>query len=151
MLFRSSIGIAQGTIYIYFNSKEDLFQEILRITDYHHELINLKILISLPISAKGKLRRLSTWLITNLQEDELFAAKIALNTQILLEQNTDSSITDSSITDSHGQNKLYQYTGKIIEQGQKEHSMIDSSLEINRLLLGSRIPICFKETIHHSI
>ena len=66
-----NIGIGQGTIYVYFESKEELYQEILRIADYEQELKQLKLLLHLPMSAKSKLRRLSERVLHQLQEDEI--------------------------------------------------------------------------------
>lgn len=57
-----------------------------------------------------------------LEADENFAAMIALNAQMLLEKNKEYSSEDTTY-----QTQLYQYTAKIIEQGQKEKSMVDGS------------------------
>lgn len=117
-----SIGIGQGTIYVYFQSKEELFQEILSVANYEHELRQMKLLIHLPISAKAKLRRLSDTVLKQLCDDELFAAKIALNTQMLLEQSGECASETTSY-----QSELYACTAKIIEQGQKDGTMVDGS------------------------
>lgn len=117
-----NIGIAQGTIYIYFESKEDLFQEILKIADSNEMLKTMKLLVSMPISAKRKLRMLSETVLNRLGEDETFAAMIALNTQMLLEKNEAYSSGETTY-----QTELYNYTSKIIEQGQKEKSMVAGS------------------------
>ena len=50
------IGIAQGTIYVYFQSKEDLFQEIFSIVNNHQDINDMKCLTYLPISAKQKMK-----------------------------------------------------------------------------------------------
>ena len=117
-----NIGIAQGTIYLYFDSKEELFQEILKIADSNEMLKKMKLLMTLPISAKKKLRMLSETVLNQLKEEETFAAMITLNTQMLLEKNQTYSSGETTY-----QTKLYQYTSKIIEQGQKEKSMVDGS------------------------
>lgn len=117
-----SIGIGQGTIYVYFESKEELYKEILKIVDYRQELKQMKILLHLPISAAKKLRRLSERVLSQLQEDEMFAAKIALNTQMLLEQSKNFSTEETNY-----QSELYEYTAMIIEQGQKEKKMVEGS------------------------
>ena len=117
-----NIGIGQGTIYVYFESKEELFQEILKIADSNEILNKMKLLTAMPISAKKKLRMLSETVLNRLEEDETFAAMIALNTQILLEKNEAYSSEETTY-----QTKLYNYTSKIIEQGQKEKSMVDGS------------------------
>lgn len=117
-----SIGIGQGTIYVYFESKEELFQEILKIADYEQELRQLRLLLKMPISARGKLRRLSENVLHKLQKDEQFAARVALNTQMLLEQSESASANETSY-----QSTLYECTAKLIEQGQKEGTMVEGS------------------------
>lgn len=117
-----NIGIGQGTIYVYFESKEELFQEILKIADSNEMLNKMKLLSAMPISAKKKLRMLSETVLSHLEEDETFAAMIALNTQMLLEKNEAYSSEETTY-----QTELYNYTSKIIEQGQKEKSMVDGS------------------------
>lgn len=117
-----NIGIGQGTIYVYFQSKEELFQEILKIADSNKILKQMKVLVYTPIPAKKKIRLLSENVMKKLQEDENFAAMIALNTQMLLEKAKNYSAVDTTY-----QSKLYAYTAKIIEQGQKEGTMVDGS------------------------
>ena len=112
-----SIGIGQGTIYVYFQSKEELFQEILKIADGSQMLKQMKMLVNMPISAKKKLHMLSETLWKRLEEDENFAAMIAL-----LEKAKDYSSEDTT-----SQTELYRYTARIIEQGQKEESMVEGS------------------------
>lgn len=115
-----NIGIGQGTIYVYFESKEELFQEILKVADSSEMLKKMKLLIAMPISAKKKLRILSETVLSRLAKDEAFAAMIALNTQMLLEKNEAYSSEETTY-----QTKLYSYTAEIIEQGQREKSMVD--------------------------
>ena len=117
-----NIGIGQGTIYVYFESKEELFQEILKIADSNEIMKKMKLLAAMPISAKKKLRMLSETVLNRLEEDETFAAMIALNTQILLEKDASYSSEDTTY-----QTELYNYTSKIIAQGQKEKSMVAGS------------------------
>ena len=117
-----NIGIGQGTIYVYFESKEELFQEILKVADGSQTLNQMKLLVKMPISAKKKIRILSETIMKKLETDENFAAMIALNTQLLLEKNKEYSSEDTTY-----QTELYQYTAKVIEQGQKEKSMVDGS------------------------
>lgn len=117
-----NIGIGQGTIYVYFESKEELFREILKIADGSQTLKQMKLLVNMPVSAKKKMHILSETIMNRLETDENFAAMIALNTQMLLEKNKEYSSEDTTY-----QTQLYQYTAKIIEQGQKEKSMVDGS------------------------
>ena len=92
------------------------------IADSNEMLKKMKLLVSMPISAKKKLRMLSETVLNRLEEDENFAAMIVLNTQMLLEKNGTYSSEETTY-----QTELYNYTAKIIEQGQKEKSMVDGS------------------------
>ncbi len=104
------IGIAQGTIYIYFKSKEDLYREIFAISDKIAQNNKLTTLVKLPLPAEKKIRMMSDYVIRNLKEDEMFSAGIALFTQRILEGEADQS--------------FYKTTEKIIRQGQKEGSVV---------------------------
>ncbi len=115
------IGIGQGTLYIYFKSKEDLFKEIFAVCNNNKEIKDLKTLSRLPLSAKSKIRKLSKTVIEKLEQDENYAAKVTLTMQVLLEKN---DLTSESTT---YQSEIYQYTAKIIEQGQKENSVVAGS------------------------
>lgn len=116
------IGIAQGTIYVYFKSKEELFQEIINIIDNKNEIKQLKLLVKLPISAEKKIHILSERMLNGLEKDEMFAAIIALNTQRMLEKNKWYSSNDTTY-----QSDIYQYTAEIIKKGQEEGSMVEGA------------------------
>lgn len=116
-----SIGIGQGTMYLYFKSKEDLFHEIYSMIDNRKETQKLKLLAGLPLSARQKIHKLSEFLMDRLESDESFAAMIALNTQAMLEKN------DFACEDFFDQSDWYQYTANIIKQGQKEKSVVSGS------------------------
>lgn len=113
------IGIGQGTLYIYFKSKEELFNEIFALTNSSKDIKELKILMNLPISAKKKILKLSNSIMTKLIHDDAYAAKVALNTQMMFEQK------DFVSSETTYQSELYQSTEKIIKQGQKEGSIVD--------------------------
>lgn len=107
------IGIAQGTIYIYFKSKEELYDEIFAISDKIAGNDKLTMLSGLPLPAEQKIRKMSDYIIKSLKDDEMFAAGIALYTQRLLEGEDDQS--------------FYMTTEKIIKQGQKEGSVVSGN------------------------
>lgn len=113
------IGIGQGTLYIYFKSKEELFHEIFALTNNSKDITDLKLLTRLPISAKKKIQKLSDSIMSKLMQDELYAAKIALNTQLMFEQK------DFASAETTYQSELYQMTEAIIKQGQKEGSVVE--------------------------
>lgn len=79
----------------------------------------IKLFAAMPISAKKKIHMLTEIVMEQLENDESFAGMIALNTQMLLERDGDYSSTDTTY-----QSKLYNHTAKIIEQGQKEGSVV---------------------------
>lgn len=116
------IGIGQGTIYTYFESKEELFQEIHKMINREKDIRQLKLLAGLPIPAIQKIHKLTKSLLQQLVEDDSFAGMIALNTQMLLEQDEDYSTNSKTY-----QSELYKYTAKIIEQGQKEGSVVSGT------------------------
>ncbi len=106
------IGIGQGTIYLYFKSKEELFDEIRKEADNKDEVKRLKLLTKLPIPAKTKIDKLSEEMSRRLASDEDFCVKIILLTQLLLEK-------EDLYSDD-----LYKELAKIIRQGQKEESFV---------------------------
>lgn len=107
------IGIGQGTIYLYFKSKEELFEEIRKAADNKEEVKRLKVLSMLPVPAKVKVDKLSEEMCKCLAGDEEFCVRITLLTQILLEKE-----------DLYGDD-LYKELAKIIKQGQREGSIIE--------------------------
>ena len=107
------IGIAQGTIYLYFESKEELYSAIFAISDKVAGSEKRVTFSKLPISADLKIKMLSDYVIKSLKNDEMFAAGIALYTQRLLEGDADQS--------------FYKTTEKIIREGQKEGTVVSGS------------------------
>lgn len=116
------IGIGQGTIYVYFSSKEELFLEIQKMVNREDDIKQLQLLEALPISAERKIHELTDTVLTQLKEDESFAGMIALSTQMLFEQDANYASEGTTY-----QSKLYQYTAKMIEQGQKEGSVVEGT------------------------
>lgn len=113
------IGVGQGTIYIYFESKEKLYQEIHKMINREKDIKQIKLLANLPILAKQKIHQLTKEVLLQLKEDDNFAGMIALNTQLLLEKGEDYTTDETT-----EQWEIYQYMAKIIEQGQKEGSVV---------------------------
>lgn len=115
------IGIGQGTIYVYFDSKEDLFREIHRMINGEKDIARVKALAMLPIKARQKVHMMSKEIMEQLEENESFSGVIALNTQMVLEEEAGDT------ADTTYQLELYKYTAKIIEQGQKEGSVVEGT------------------------
>ena len=115
------IGIGQGTIYVYFKSKEDLFETIHERISAKEDIKEMKVLWMLPVLAKQKIHMLSESILKKFTLDINYSAKVALNTQLLLGKDAYAS------KDTTYQSKLYQYTEKIIKQGQKEGSVVSGN------------------------
>ena len=113
------IGIAQGTIYRYFDSKEDLFAALRELVANGADVRELKLLARLPLTAKAKIGRLSASILGRLADDELFAASVVLNTQLMLEEEPDADGPPAPY-----RSELYAHTACIVEQGQREGSVV---------------------------
>lgn len=114
------IGIAPGTLYLYFDSKEDLFDQAFAMADISNDVSELRLLARLPLSARRKVRMLSEQVLERLANEDR-AAKVALTTQVMLEQGSFAS----ERTTYHSE--LYEITAHIIEQGQRENSIVAGS------------------------
>ena len=112
------IGIAQGTIYRYFDSKEDLFAALRALVANGEDVRELKLLARLPLSAKAKIRRLSASVLGRLADDELFAASVVLNAQAMLEEEPGADGRPAPY-----RSELYALTARIVAQGQREGSV----------------------------
>ena len=107
------IGIGQGTIYLYFKSKEELFEEIRKSAENKDEIKRLKTLSKLPIPAKTKIEKISSEMEKKLKNDEEYVVRITILSQLLLEQE-----------ENLYKNDLYKILAEIIKQGQKEESVV---------------------------
>ena len=79
----------------------------------------LKLLARLPLTAKAKIGRLSASILGRLADDELFAASVVLNTQLMLEEEPDADGRPAPY-----RSELYAHTARIVEQGQREGSVV---------------------------
>jgi len=107
------MGIGQGTIYLYFKSKEELFEAIRSRAENTEEIERLKALSKLPLPAKAKIDLISKEMAKKLKEDEEYCVKITILSQLLLEKK-----------EAPYANDLYKELAKIIRQGQKEGSVV---------------------------
>lgn len=120
------IGIGQGTIYLYFKSKEELFEQIREAADNETEVKHMKMLVKLPVPAKTKIEKLSEHMVKVLKQDDEFAVKITLYTQLLLEND-----------EGPNSSEIYKELAKLIRQGQKEGSVVKGdALYLADLYLG---------------
>ena len=116
-----AIGIAQGTIYNYFESKEELFHEINKVIN-RQDLKALKILSKLPMKADEKIMRISDSVLKSIEEDGGFAEMITLGLQQTFETG------DNNVKETIYQNEAYNLLAGIVEQGQKEGSIVEGSV-----------------------
>lgn len=107
------MGIGQGTIYLYFKSKEELFEAIRSRAENEEEIQRLKALSKLPLPAKAKIDLISKEMAKKLKGDEEYCVKITILSQLLLEKK-----------EAPYANDLYKELAKIIRQGQKEGSVV---------------------------
>lgn len=115
------IGIAPGSIYNYFESKEELYDEIRKIAKTF-DIDPMKNLLKLPFDARTKILYLSKYIITQLESNQMFAAQIALGTQDALEKNQNHA--------SHLPYELEVYTllHTLIEKGQSEGTVVSGDV-----------------------
>lgn len=125
------IGIGQGTIYLYFRSKEELFEEIRTAADNKEEVKRLKTLAKLPVPAKVKIEKLSEQMVKELRNNDEFAVKITLFTQLLLEKEEGPYASE-----------IYKELAKIIRQGQKEGSVVKGDALYLADLYWGQIYLC---------
>ena len=85
------------------------------------DIARVKALAMLPIKARQKVHMMSKEIMEQLEENESFSGVIALNTQMVLEEEAGDT------ADTTYQLELYKYTAKIIEQGQKEGSVVEGT------------------------
>lgn len=107
------IGIGQGTIYLYFKSKEELFEEIRKNADNKDQVKSLEKISKLPLPAKAKIDMISSEMERRLRNDEDYVVKITIVSQLMMEHE-----------ETLYGNNLYKFMGKIIKQGQKEGSVV---------------------------
>ena len=122
------MGIGQGTIYLYFKSKEELFEEIRSRAENTEEIQRLKTLSKLPMSAKAKIDLISREMEKKLKEDEEYCVKITILTQLLLEKKETPYAND-----------LYKDLAKIIRQGPKEGSAVKGDALYRADLYGGTV------------
>lgn len=107
------IGIGQGTIYLYFKSKEELFEEIRKNADNKDQVKSLEKISKLPLPAKAKIDMISSEMERRLRNEEDYVVKITIVSQLMLEHE-----------ETLYGNDLYKFMAKIIKQGQKEGSVV---------------------------
>ncbi|MBP5624044.1 MAG: TetR/AcrR family transcriptional regulator [Lachnospiraceae bacterium] len=108
------IGIGQGTMYMYFKSKEELFDEIRKCAENSEEIQGLMVLSKMPLPAEKKIEKISSEVVKRLAVDDRYAVKITILTQLMLEQEKGLY-----------SNNLYKAMEKIIKQGQKEGTVVE--------------------------
>ena len=72
------IGISQGAIYVYYNSKEDLYQDVISFSQGKIISENLQEIEKMNVPAIRKLRYISDMILKNISEEKLYASYMYL-------------------------------------------------------------------------
>jgi len=107
------IGISQGTIYLYFRSKEELYTEIYSVSYELAGSEKLAELSKLPVTPDLKIKLLSDYIIRSIKKDEMFSAGIVIYTQSMIDGEKDMG--------------LLRTTEKIIREGQREGTVVSGN------------------------
>ncbi|MEG0855343.1 MAG: TetR/AcrR family transcriptional regulator [Terrisporobacter sp.] len=112
------IGIGQGTLYIYFANKEELFTEIMKKLNSQNEN-GLENLVKVKMDSESKIKLISESMVENIKNKSIIAYSFALNIRMVQEQSADNQFTRSY------ENIPVKALRDIILQGQQEGSVIE--------------------------
>lgn len=114
------IGIGQGTLYCYFSSKEEVFQEILKMGTEKNKQNMIKLQKS-PVSAVRKIMLLSDHIIKAISSDSQLIYLFALNMQVAKQKDFDNSFTNEY------ENIPNAILATIIAAGQQEGTVVNGA------------------------
>lgn len=114
------IGVGQGTIYCYFKSKEDLFNEIVR-TFLGANKKNMLRLMETDRNIAEKILKLSAFLIQTIEAGNTDTYNLVLSVRVMMEGNNTNLIQYYE--------KVQQLFTQIILAGQKEGSIIEGNAD----------------------
>jgi AcrR family transcriptional regulator len=114
------IGVGQGTIYCYFKSKEDLFNEIV-LTFLGANKKNMLRLMQADRSIAEKILRLSAFLIQTIEAGNTDTYNLVLCVRIMIEGNNTNLVQYYE--------KVQQLFAQMILAGQKEGTIIEGNAE----------------------
>ena len=103
-----AIGIAQGSIYSYFRSKEELFNEVQKVSMENIGLDEFDKINSGDLPPIRKLRYISDYIVKNLSDNEMYCAYVYLAFYSRMHGKTEE------------ENPFFNMIKKIVVQGQKE-------------------------------
>ena len=104
------IQISQGALYVYFNSKEDLYRELVK---YCQEKVTTEDLMNygeMDVPAIRKLRYVSDHILKKLSQDKMYVYYMIL------------ALEDLAKGRGHDENQLFDLLKNIIKEGQKDGS-----------------------------
>ena len=104
------IQISQGALYVYFNSKEDLYRELVK---YCQEKVTTEDLLNygeMDVPAIRKLRYVSDHILKKLSQDKMYVYYMIL------------ALEDLAKGRGHDENQLFDLLKNIIKEGQKDGS-----------------------------
>lgn len=112
------IGIGQGTLYNYFTSKEELFEEIISKLNSQNEN-GMDNLAKAEMNAESKVKIISNSMINEIKNKSITAYSFILNIRMVQEGSVDNHFTKSY------EDLPIKVLRDIILQGQEEGSVID--------------------------
>ena len=98
-----SVGMAQGSLYSYFNSKEDFYDEVLKFSCEKNGIEEIREMAALDIPPIRKLRYISDFILKRIASEKINCAYMMMSLQKKNEE-------------------LFSIMEKIIKEGQKEGS-----------------------------
>lgn len=103
------IHISQGALYVYFDSKEDLYSEVVKFSQEKIMTEELLQFASMDVPAVRKLRYVSDYILKHLQEDKTYASYL-----ILALENEMKNVSKRET------NPMYSLIRSIVKEGQKD-------------------------------
>lgn len=107
------IGISQGALYVYFDSKEDLYNEVVKFSQEKiitEELLQFE---SMDVPAVRKLRYISDYILKHIQEEKMYADYLILALE-----------NEMKKASKRDENPMYVFMKNIIKEGQKDGAFV---------------------------
>ncbi len=112
------IGISQGALYVYFDSKEDLYGEAVRFSQEKIMIDKLLQIESMDVPAVRKLRYISDYILKHMNDEKMYASYLLLALENEMKKSSD-----------HSSNPMYSLVHNIIKDGQKDGAFTKGDID----------------------